>query len=458
MGIVPLKIYCCRVVGRAEELKRVDRDFPLRRTCFPAGTKISCANPDFDKVYLGMGKGNNNSMKSVEIEKLKIGDVVLSYNEKSGIKEFKKISNVSKIHSNSFVTVKFSNHNELRCTFDHPIAVNRKGRIKWIEAGNLSLNDECIQYRYPGYKLRLRAIENRGKKLDAIYGHKKADEMISHQSLIKTGKLNPMYGKEMNEDEKRYRSDKNKFIFSDPDHYVHSKENSDTISNALKRSWSDPSPERLNGILKGGETKKQKAASDKEYALKLYSNITPYVNKRGMNKLEDKFNFILQDICPDEFIYTGSDNEYYRKFGFYPDFVNVRGKRKAIEVFATYWKELNYGSVGNYKTIRSKQYSEIEWEVLFLEDIELQAIKSVEEKISNYVYNPNTDLVKVVDILFDDSGEFSYNLEVEENNNYFAYGILVHNCYVGDALTDRDEAILAGWDFCFPHEFAEIWS
>lgn len=36
IGIKPLKIYCCRIVSRAEELNRVDRDFPLRRTTYIA--------------------------------------------------------------------------------------------------------------------------------------------------------------------------------------------------------------------------------------------------------------------------------------------------------------------------------------------------------------------------------------------------------------------------------------
>lgn len=38
MGIKPLKIYCCRILSRAEELNRVDRDFPLRVTTYIGDT------------------------------------------------------------------------------------------------------------------------------------------------------------------------------------------------------------------------------------------------------------------------------------------------------------------------------------------------------------------------------------------------------------------------------------
>ena len=64
-------------------------------------------------------------------------------NESQGLKELKKVTKVFKRVTIGLVLVKFSNGNKLYCTPEHPIAVDRKGDIKWIQARNFKKNDKC---------------------------------------------------------------------------------------------------------------------------------------------------------------------------------------------------------------------------------------------------------------------------------------------------------------------------
>lgn len=54
------------------------------------------------------------------------------------------------------------------------------------------------------------------------------------------------------------------------------------------------------------------------------------------------------------------------------------------------------------------------------------------------------------------TGDYVYNLEVEVNNNYFANGVLVHNCWVEEAVTVSKNS----WDVLIPtirKDKSEIW-
>jgi very-short-patch-repair endonuclease len=58
------------------------------------------------------------------------------------------------------------------------------------------------------------------------------------------------------------------------------------------------------------------------------------------NKLERRCNNLLQIICPNEFKYTG--NGGFILGGKCPDFMNVNGKKKLIELYGDYWHDKKY--------------------------------------------------------------------------------------------------------------------
>lgn len=86
-------------------------------TCFPAGTKVITE----DVIEDGLTYNRKN------IEDIQIGDIVLSFNEKTKETEYKKVIGTNQPIHNDLVKYTFSTGTTLTCTFDHPIYINTNG-------------------------------------------------------------------------------------------------------------------------------------------------------------------------------------------------------------------------------------------------------------------------------------------------------------------------------------------
>lgn len=75
--------------------------------CFVAGTQVTLSNGD-----------------TKNIEDIVVGDVVVSYNEETGIQEHNKVINLTQPIHNDLVKYTFSNGTEITSTYDHPFYVN----------------------------------------------------------------------------------------------------------------------------------------------------------------------------------------------------------------------------------------------------------------------------------------------------------------------------------------------
>lgn len=75
--------------------------------CFVAGTQITLSNGD-----------------TKNIEDIVVGDVVVSYNEESGIQEHKEVVKIQSPIHDDLVKYTFSNGSQITCTYDHPFYVN----------------------------------------------------------------------------------------------------------------------------------------------------------------------------------------------------------------------------------------------------------------------------------------------------------------------------------------------
>ena len=76
-------------------------------SCFVAGTQITLFNGDIKNI-----------------EDIVVGDVVVSYNEESGIQEHNIVTDLDQPIHNDLVKYTFSNGTEITCTYDHPFYVN----------------------------------------------------------------------------------------------------------------------------------------------------------------------------------------------------------------------------------------------------------------------------------------------------------------------------------------------
>ena len=105
--------------------------------CFPAGTKISTPN------------GYKN------IEDIKKGDYVYSYNHDSNSIEVKKVDYLFNKRVDTLLTIKLSNGTMFSCTENHPIYCNGK----YIRADELKVGDEL--YDMQSSTIRVESIEIR---------------------------------------------------------------------------------------------------------------------------------------------------------------------------------------------------------------------------------------------------------------------------------------------------------
>lgn len=121
--------------------------------CFPVGTKITT----FDGLK--------------NIEDIKIGDRVLSFDDKTQTFGIKKVDYLFKKETpNNMVSLTLKGHHVIKCTLNHPFWTKRG----WIKAENLTLDDEVL-YEINNsemYNLRKRSSRNRTIQNKKIRGNR----------------------------------------------------------------------------------------------------------------------------------------------------------------------------------------------------------------------------------------------------------------------------------------------
>jgi intein/homing endonuclease/8-oxo-dGTP pyrophosphatase MutT (NUDIX family) len=443
--IIPLK---------NKEHQEVVENPPPGTICFPKGTKVIVGKPySANSHYTNEYKSTHFAKKNKSIEDVKIGDLVLTFNELTCEKEFKKVVNVSVRETRTLIIIKFSNGNLLRCTPEHPIAIASKGKIIWKSAKTLSNEDEVIQYKYSGLNIRLLALDGdrqrniaektindrKGKTLEQIFGDTVASKIKDGISAVNTGKPSPQKGKTIDE-----------YYGIGKATEIRNKESCKSKGNTSKKGW-----------LASGKTKKlisihhadMKGENNPFYGKTHTEEVKRKTSERNIrmfeqdptrairlvtfsqdkaNTYETKLSYILRSCVPHEYKYNGNGNlgiTFGRKV---PDFWNVNGKKKVIEFFGETWHE--------YKEEQERRdlFKKYGVDCLVIWGRDFRNIKLLKEKIKTFTYNPNVELIKVVSKeTYKTKLTKVYNLEVADNNNYFAYGILVHNCWIQGRPMDK---------------------
>lgn len=376
--------------------------------CFPKGTKI-----------LGRS-GISNYPHSYNIEDIKVGDKVLSYNEVNGNKEYKEVTKTFIRKSSDFIYLSFSNGNRLRLTSEHPIAVMKNGNIIWTKAGDIQIGDKVMQKESPSVNLS-----------------------------IKNFSISPSL--------RRKLSDKSKEKISS------------RISERNKLMWNDP---------------------NSAFNLPSYKRMKTATLERVGESTQSNEEFVLADLLeqnfPEQWIYN---NDFYIG-GCKPDFIHAK-KNKVIEWNGCYYHGCEVCGYQDRKKVRSKDlnkkkvYNSNGYDLLTL--WEHSSLEDAINKVEKFSFNPDVSIIEVIgksihfiekEIGYEDDGwslvhkngvysiwetidgfivkelrktkeffnkigeaiayvdvmnrsysENVYNLEVKNNNNYFAKGILVHNCW-----------------------------
>ncbi len=339
------------------------------------------------------------------IEKFKIGDIVLSYNERTGRKEWDEVSGLFHRCDKRLLNLKFSNGNELSLTGNHPIYVHGKG---WVKVDDIEVGDQVIQCKSNSLSFRIRNLSKRGRTLEEIYGLTKA--IAIKKNMIDVAiESNKLHKEKISEGHKRAWENKNSKYHTS----IKFKEHVASATLQLNE---------FNRRQKG-KTYEQRYGEDTAKRLRELraKNI---INSNSPNKSEMRLGNIIEEICPGEFKYNGCCELGVVVGHHVPDFWNVNGKKKVIELFGEPWHKADEEE--KYKS----DYKECGVDCLVIWYEELRNREIVEQKILDFVYNPNAIVVKVIgkEVIFSEKGFDTYNLETKKNHNFFAYGILVHNC------------------------------
>jgi intein/homing endonuclease len=422
------------------------------RMCLPSGTKVSTAKKINWANKLSKGESTRIWVKS--IEDIEVGDVVLSFNEKTGKKETKKVIGTSISKSNNLIKLVFSNGNELILTSNHPLYIHNKG---WVESKDVSIGDKAIQYKYHALHWRLFSLHKRGKSLKETYGYNKALEISKNQSarmkLLRADPNSSYNTSTIFNSREMHIKHGDSLRRTNKERDLYPPERRAKTGKFFKSMWNDP-----NSIFNNPETCKKRygaisigikrrLASDPEFASirkEACRKLAQYRNKKPTS-LESNLIDLLNEHIPNVYKYVGDGKFWIENAN--PDFINVNGYKKAIEIYSAYWKVKDYGSVEEYHNQRGDLFNKYGWDVLFLE-AKRKIINPdlIVKKILDFTYNPNTEIVSIVgkEVIREECTV--YNLDVDQNNNFYAFGILVHNsnlqAAVGVAQLERlDELI-----------------
>ena len=374
--------------------------------------------PGNTKILVKSNKKSYHNTVNKQIKDLSIDDFVLTYNIKNGKKEFKKITNTQNRIVNELYELKLSNNNKLNITGNHPIAVIDKGNIIWKNVKDLSIGDKMIQKNHFSVTRRIKNfIENKTRMTDKI----KNKIAQSHKGKILTQKIKNKIKKAIN---KRYESKEECMKSSQPGklngNYIDGK--SITIGKCLHCDKDLGKLSYYNDIKLCKSCSMREKWKDKDYANKVIKN-TLKSNKMSPNNPEKYLINLIKHNFSNTFKFVGNGKKIINRFC--PDFI-YENKNKIIELYGSYWH--SKPEVKERDVKRKESYEKAGYELLIVHDTELLDEQSLLLKIENFLFNPDIEIVTIIEINKNNKKTKVYNIETLDNHNYFAHGLLVHNC------------------------------
>lgn len=157
-----------------------------------------------------------------------------------------------------------------------------------------------------------------------------------------------------------------------------------TMSDALKGRIHKPDCQCACCTNKRGEFIKRNHKSDCLCAscrVKRGDYFLPFI---GINKSEVKLQEIIDKLFPNEYKYVG--DQQFVLDGRCPDFVNINGQKKIIELFGDYWHGEERTGVSNerHEQERVERFAQFGFQTLVIWEHELKDVDLIVEKIVNF--------------------------------------------------------------------------
>lgn len=180
-----------------------------------------------------------------------------------------------------------------------------------------------------------------------MQGTKMPEALIEKLRALHLGKPSPMAGKHHSEASREKMSESHKRV-------PLSEKHRGSIGKASKRVWAATSEEKKN-----------------EWMAKIRKSLQCFPNKPKSAILS-----ILESIYPGEWKFVGDGQVVIS--GKNPDFINVNGQKKIIELFGDYWHR------GQNPEDRAEMFKPYGYETLVIWERELKDIKTVMTKIQAF--------------------------------------------------------------------------
>jgi hypothetical protein len=253
-----------------------------------------------------------------------------------------------------------------------------------------------------GVYKRTKESNKKGLTMEQYYGEEKAKEIKQKIRLttiknikdgIKINKCqcaNKTYIEYFGEEKaKEIKKKKSKSMIGRLVGYVHSENSRKNMSIAHlgQIPWNK---DKNNEQSYGEERAKEINEKNKQSALlrwkdPIYREKVTKAILEGLMQRPSSFEKIISDLCIENslpFIYTG-DGRILINFK-NPDFI-CEEKKIVIEVFWSWFKIRDYGSIENYKEFCRQKYNSAGWKVIFIDENEIDNKELCLKKIKSYL-------------------------------------------------------------------------
>ncbi len=320
------------------------------------------------------------------IENCEKGDIVLSYNNDLHKLEYKKIIATKKSIRNRLAKVTLSDGRSFIATKDHPVFISGKGYIK-IQDIKTERKEKCWVFE------------------DAENSRNSMQTLSKHFSI----RMGGIYQKS---EERLYKNVLLKRMLQQ------------TIFNRL---W-----EKVQNLWKINWKKNKKV---------LFKKVQTETNKTKKNKL-----FVLwKKISTNKLFNKVLFKRLQRRFSLNGDERKKQPKLEARERDEQISERVSKKEIFDKERPKQKMYSMWSKRKTGCSSQRLQSEKQQRQQscFSLYELPYNSSQIKEVAISrieFINKIEYVYDIQVEDNNNFFAEDVLVHNCIIDDPIKGREDA------------------
>jgi len=239
---------------------------------------------------------------------------------------------------------------------------NRKGSIPWNKGKINAYSEESLILISKSNKEYWASLSEEERKFTeehkekirlANTGKKRTEEQNKKQSERMIGKKQPNISLALKGKPSKNKGKKNP-----------------KISEINKETWKNPETRqrRIEGI------KKAWSNPDKKHQWVSAANKANSFHK--INKIETKLDGILNTLFPNEYKYTGDGSIIIE--GKIPDFININGQKKIIELFGNYWHKQED------EQIRKEYFDKYGYKTLIIWEEEMTNLENVKNKLVEF--------------------------------------------------------------------------